>query len=224
MVIAARRSDRLSELAESLGERVLAVQADLTDPSAREHLINTAAERGSIDILVNNAGYGTPMAAEVETMDHYHRIMDINVHAVHHLCILAGAHMIANAPAREAKKGASIVNIASVLGLVGAAPIKEASYCAAKGAVVNLTRALGAEWGRKGVRVNAIAPGWFPSEMTQEAMFDDESGLAFINSNTPMGRGGDMHELDGALLFLAGDASSYVTGQTIAVDGGWVAR
>ena len=90
--------------------------------------------------------------------------------------------------------------------------------------MVNLTRGLGAEWGRKGVRVNAIAPGWFPSEMTQDQMFDDASGLDFITRNTPMGRGGDEHELDGALLFLAGDASTYVTGHVLAVDGGWVAR
>ena len=115
------------------------------------------------------------------------------------------------------------MNIASVLGLVASAPIKEASYCAAKGAVVNLTRQLGAEWGRKGVRVNAIAPGWFLSEMTREQMFEDPAGLDFITRNAPMGRAGEVDELDGALLFLAGSASTYVTGHTLPVDGGWVA-
>ncbi|MFM7069517.1 MAG: SDR family oxidoreductase, partial [Actinomycetes bacterium] len=89
---------------------------------------------------------------------------------------------------------------------------------------VNMTRQLGAEWCRRGVRVNAIAPGWFPTEMTQTEMFDDAAGQAFITKNTPMGRAGALSELDGALLFLAGDASSYVTGQVLAVDGGWVAR
>jgi NAD(P)-dependent dehydrogenase (short-subunit alcohol dehydrogenase family) len=89
---------------------------------------------------------------------------------------------------------------------------------------VNLTRQLGAEWARKGVRVNGIAPGWFPSEMTQAEMFDDESGFAFLERNTPMARGGEAHELDGALLYLASDASSFVTGQTLVVDGGWTAR
>jgi len=118
----------------------------------------------------------------------------------------------------------SIVNIASVLGLVAAAPIKQAAYCASKGAVVNLTRELGAQWGRKGVRVNSIAPGWFLSEMTAVDMFDDESSMTYLRRNTPMGRAGDEHELDGVLLFLASNASSFVTGQTIAVDGGWTAR
>ena len=117
-----------------------------------------------------------------------------------------------------------VVNIASVLGLAASAPIKEVSYCASKGAVVNLTRQLGCEWGRKGVRVNAIAPGWFPSEMTQAEMFDDEGGQSFIVRNTPMGRAGELAELDGALLYLAGDASTYVTGHILAVDGGWLAR
>ncbi len=118
----------------------------------------------------------------------------------------------------------SIVNIASILGLVASSPMKDATYCASKGALVNLTRQLGCEWGRKGVRVNAIAPGWFPSEMTQREMFDDAGGAAFIERTTPMGRPGALDELDGALLYLAGSASSYVTGQILAVDGGWVAR
>jgi NAD(P)-dependent dehydrogenase (short-subunit alcohol dehydrogenase family) len=116
------------------------------------------------------------------------------------------------------------VNVASILGLVAGTPVKQAGYCASKGGVVNLTRELAAQWARKGIRVNAIAPGWFPSEMTQEKMFDDEAGLAFIERNAPMARGGRPDELDGALLYLAGDASTYVTGQILAVDGGWTIR
>jgi NAD(P)-dependent dehydrogenase (short-subunit alcohol dehydrogenase family) len=107
---------------------------------------------------------------------------------------------------------------------VASAPIKQASYVASKGAVVSLTRELGCQWGRKGVRVNGIAPGWFRSEMTNDTMFADEGSMAFLRRNCPMGRAGDEHELDGALLFLASDASTYVTGQTLAVDGGWTAR
>ena len=218
VVIAARRAQRLEELASRLGDRVTVVQADLTDESARERLVDQAhSVAARIDLLVNNAGYGTPAPAESETLEHFNAMVDINVVALFHLSQLVGRHML------EAGHG-SIVNIASILGVVGAAPVKEVSYCAAKGAVVNLTRAMGAEWARKGVRVNAIAPGWFPSEMTQEQMFDDAAGLDYIVRNTPMARGGAPHELDGALLFLAGDASTFVTGQVLAVDGGWLAR
>jgi NAD(P)-dependent dehydrogenase (short-subunit alcohol dehydrogenase family) len=117
---------------------------------------------------------------------------------------------------------ASIVNVASMLGTVGIGRIPQASYAASKGGLVNLTRELAAQWARKGVRVNALAPGWFESEMTT-GLFAEESGQAFIRRGTPMGRAGLEHELDGALLFLASDASSYVTGQVLRVDGGWTA-
>jgi NAD(P)-dependent dehydrogenase (short-subunit alcohol dehydrogenase family) len=218
VVAAARRADRLDALADQLGEGLVPVAVDLTDADARGSLVETAlGVTGGIDVLVNNAGYGVPAPAEDEPLEHFTRTLDINLVAVYHLSQLVGRPMLA------AGTG-SIVNIASVLGMVASSPIKEASYCASKGAVVNLTRQLGCEWGRKGVRVNAIAPGWFPSEMTQEEMFDDASGLAFITRNTPMGRGGELDELDGALLFLAGDASTYVTGHVLAVDGGWLAR
>ena len=218
VVVAARRADRLDRLVADLGDRVLAVPTDLTVIEDRERLVSAAAEvSGTIDVLVNNAGHSSPIAAESETLDHLGSTMDINLVAPFHLSQLVGRHMLA-------RGHGSIVNIASILGLVAASPMKDASYCASKGAMVNLTRQLGCEWGRKGVRVNAIAPGWFPSEMTQAEMFDDESGAQFVVRNTPMGRAGDPAELDGALLYLASSASSYVTGQVLAVDGGWVAR
>ncbi len=218
VVVAARRAERLEALAADLGGRVVVVPADLTVAADRERLIEEAFDvAGRIDVLVNNAGYGVPSPAESESIDRFEQTMDINVTAPFHLAQLAGRHMLA------AGSG-SIVNIASVLGLAASAPIKEVSYCASKGAVVNLTRQLGCEWGRKGVRVNAIAPGWFPSEMTQAEMFDDEGGQSFIVRNTPMGRAGELAELDGALLYLAGDATTYVTGHILAVDGGWLAR
>ena len=187
------------------------------DDSCAALIAATVEHFGRIDLLVNNAGVGEAMAAENEPMDHFRRTVDVNLTGLYCLTQHAARHMLA------ARSGV-IVNIASVLGLVASTPIKQASYCAAKGAVVSLTRELGAQWARKGIRVNAIAPGWFPSEMTQEEMFDSESGLAFINSNTPLGRPGELSELTGALLYLAGDASSYVTGQTLAVDGGWTIR
>jgi NAD(P)-dependent dehydrogenase (short-subunit alcohol dehydrogenase family) len=123
-----------------------------------------------------------------------------------------------------AQGSGSIINIASILGFVSGTPIKQASYAATKGAVINLTRDLGCQWARKGVRVNGIAPGWFVTEMTAQDMFGDEQSMRFLHRNTPMARGGEAHELDGALLFLASDASSFVTGTTIPVDGGWTAR
>jgi NAD(P)-dependent dehydrogenase (short-subunit alcohol dehydrogenase family) len=218
VVVAARRADRLDALAGSLGERVTTVTADLTVAADRERLVEVAGSvTGTIDVLVNNAGHSDPTPAESETLEHFVDTMDINLVAPFHLCQLVGRSMLARGTG-------SIVNIASILGLVAASPMKDATYCASKGALVNLTRQLGCEWGRKGVRVNALAPGWFPSEMTQADMFDDEGGAAFVVRNAPMGRPGAPDELDGALLYLAGPASSYVTGQILAVDGGWTAR
>jgi NAD(P)-dependent dehydrogenase (short-subunit alcohol dehydrogenase family) len=217
VVAAARRTDRLEALAADLGDRTLPVTADISLDADCERIVEAALEvNGSIDVLVNNAGIGTPMPAEQEPPDHFRQVMDVNVSGLFVLAQLTGRHMI------ERGRG-SIVNVASVLGLVASAPIKQASYCASKGAVVNLTRELGAQWGRKGVRVNALAPGWFPSEMTAD-MWEDESAMEFVRRNCPMARGGEEHELDGSLLFLAGDASSYVTGQVLVIDGGWTAR
>ena len=218
VVAAARRLDRLEALAADCGERVVPVVCDVTDEDDLERLVRVALEAGAgrLDVLVNNAGLGEPMPAETEPYDHFRMVVDVNLNALFRLSQLAAGPMLA-------QRSGSIVNIASMLGLVGSAPIKQASYCASKGGVVNLTRELGCQWGRKGVRVNAIAPGWFPSEMTTE-MWEDESSMAFLRSNCPMGRGGEDAELDGVLLFLASDASTYVTGQTIAVDGGWTAR
>ena len=220
VVAAARRTDRLAALHDDLGERLLPVTCDVSVDADCERLIADAvALDGHLDVLVNNAGIGTPIPAEVETMDHFREVMEVNSNALFLLSQLAGRHMLE-------RRAGSIVQVASVLGLVASAPIKQASYCASKGAVVSLTRELGAQWARKGVRVNALAPGWFPSEMTAVMFGDDaeESAVDFLRRNCPMGRGGDDHELDGALLFLASDASSYVTGQTIAIDGGWIAR
>ena len=214
---AARRVDRLQGLADELGDKVIPVTCDVSIDSDCERLVAQAIDHeGHLDVLVNNAGIGTPSPGELEPIDGFRETMDVNVNALFLLSQLAGRHMI------EQRSG-SIVQVASILGLVASTPIKQASYCASKGAVVSLTRELGAQWARKGIRVNALAPGWFHSEMTEE-MFEDESGNDFVKRNCPMGREGAEHELDGALLFLASDASSYVTGHVLAVDGGWVAR
>src|SRR5262249_45497268 len=158
----------------------------------RDRLLAAAIDvTGTVDVLVNNAGVGQPMAAEDEPVDHFEHVIDVNVNAVFALCQLVGRQMI------EQGHG-SIVNVASILGLVASAPIKQASYTASKGAVVNLTRELAVQWARKGVRVNALAPGWFPSEMTSD-MFTDDASMAFLRREAPMARGGEEGELDGAL-------------------------
>ena len=217
VVASARRSGRLQALADELGDRLLPVTCDVSVDADCERLIAGAIEvEGHLDVLVNNAGIGTPIPAEDEPIDGFRKTVDVNLNALFLLSQLAARHMI------ERGTG-SIVNVASVLGMVASTPIKQASYCASKGAVVNLTRELGAQWARKGLRVNALAPGWFPSEMT-ELMFSDEGANAYMKRNCPMGRAGEVHELDGALLFLASDASSYMTGQILTIDGGWTAR
>jgi NAD(P)-dependent dehydrogenase (short-subunit alcohol dehydrogenase family) len=218
VVVAARRVERLDALADELGERVLVVPCDLAEASSRDELVDAAvSELGTVDVLVNNAGIGAPAPAEDESLDDWSSVVEINLTALFHLCQSAGRVML------EAGSG-SIVNISSVLGLVASAPIAQASYVASKGGVVALTRELGCQWARRGVRVNALAPGWFPSEMTDASMFGDERSMRWIRTNCPMGRPGEEEELDGALLFLASSASTYVTGQTLAIDGGWTAR
>jgi NAD(P)-dependent dehydrogenase (short-subunit alcohol dehydrogenase family) len=216
VVVAARRADRLESVAASL-PGVVVVPGDVTVDADLERLVARALDiNGRLDVLVNNAGVSNPLPAEDESVDDFRHVVEVNLTALFRLSQLVGRQML------EQGTG-SIVNIASMLGLVAAAPIKEASYTASKGAVVNLTRQLGVEWARRGVRVNAIAPGWFETEITAE-MFADERSMDFLRRNAPMGRPGDEHELDGALLYLASDASSYVTGQVLTVDGGWTAR
>jgi NAD(P)-dependent dehydrogenase (short-subunit alcohol dehydrogenase family) len=216
VVAAARRADRLEALADEV-DGVEACPCDVSVDADLERLVAFAQERfGRVDVLVNNAGVGTPHPAESEPPEHFRHVVNVNLNALFVASQVAGRVML------EQGSG-SIVNVASMFGLVGSAPIRQASYCASKGAVVNLTRELGAQWARKGVRVNAIAPGFFLSEMTT-GLWEDERSMAFLRRMTPAGRPGEPHELDGALLFLAADASTYVTGQTIAVDGGWTAR
>lgn len=216
VVVTARRAERLERLAADLAGAVV-VAADLSKEADRERVVAETLERcGRVDVLVNNAGVGNKMAIEDESLDTFREAMELNVTALWHLSKLCAPSMIANG-------GGSIVNIASMLGHVGATPVKQAHYCASKGAVVNLTRELALQWARKGVRVNALCPGWFPSEMTA-GMESDEGSQRFIQTMSPIPRMGEAHELDGALLLLAGPASTFLTGQSIIVDGGWTAR
>jgi NAD(P)-dependent dehydrogenase (short-subunit alcohol dehydrogenase family) len=214
LVLAARRKDRIEALAHEL-DGALAVACDVSAPAALKRLVVSTLQRHRrIDVLVNNAGIGGAVPAEIESTAHFRKVMDVNLTATFQLTQLVGRVMIKH------KRG-SVVNVASILGVVASGQVPQASYAASKGAVVHLTRELAAQWARKGVRVNALAPGWFASEMTEE-MFRDERARRWIRHKTPMGRPGREDELDGALLFLASDASTYVTGQTLVVDGGWV--
>jgi hypothetical protein len=216
VVVAARRADRLQRLVDELVGTVQ-VAVDLSDPEQRERLVNTTIDRfGGLDVLVNNAGIGHKVAVEDEDLDTFRRTMELNVTAVWHLSKLVAPSMIQ-------RGGGSIVNVASMLGHVAASPVKQAHYCASKGAVVNLTRELACQWARKGVRVNALCPGWFPSEMTA-GMESDEGSQRYIETMSPIPRMGAEHELDGALLLLASPANTFMTGQSLIVDGGWSAR
>ncbi len=217
VVLAARRVDRLEKLAAELdaaGGTALAFQCDVCREEDVDALLGVTLERfGQVDVLVNNAGITDVVKIEDETPERFDRVVDVNLRGTFLCCRAFGRAMV------ERGSG-SIVNVASVLGLVGTGQIPQAGYAASKGAVINMTREMAAQWARRGVRVNAIAPGWFESEMTGE-MFGDESSERWMKSRTPMGRPGHAGELDGALLYLASAASSFTTGQTLAVDGGW---
>ncbi len=222
VVVAARRLDRLEQLAGRLregGAEVMAIACDVVDEEQIDAMVRQTIDTwGRLDVLVSNAGVSAPMPAELETRETFEHVVGVNLTGVF-LCVRRAAQEMLRQYAEDARTG-SIINIASILGFVGAGQIPQASYTASKAGVVNMTRELAAQWARRGIRVNSIAPGWFRSEMTSE-MFDSDTGKTWIRKRTPMGRAGEPHELNGALLFLASDASSYVTGQTIAVDGGW---
>ena len=149
-------------------------------------------------------------------MEAFREVMRVNVEAVFALSQAVAEPM-------RAQGSGSVINISSMFSLVAAGPGPEAGYVASKSALNGLTRELAAQWARHGIRVNAIAPGWFPSEMT-EALLADERGRRWLERQCPMGRPGRIDELDGVLLFLASDASSYCTGQVLTIDGGWTIR
>ncbi|HEY3013598.1 MAG TPA: glucose 1-dehydrogenase [Nocardioides sp.] len=212
VVLGARRVERLAETAElvtATGRRALTVATDVADPEQCQALVDAAmAEFGRVDVLVNNAGIGTAVPATRETPQEFRSVIDVN---------LNGCYWMAQACGRVMKPGSSIVNISSVLGLTtGGLP--QAAYSASKAGLIGLTRDLAQQWtGRKGIRVNALAPGFFESEMTDSYV---EGYLDRVLERVPMGRTGDPQELAAALVFLASPAGGYVTGQTFAVDGG----
>jgi NAD(P)-dependent dehydrogenase (short-subunit alcohol dehydrogenase family) len=213
VALGARRLERLKEtadLVESAGRRALPVETDVTDPEHCERLVAETMERfGRVDVLVNNAGVGTAVPATRETPEQFRKVVDLN---------LNGCYWMAQACGRVMEPGSAIVNISSIVGLTTAG-LPQAAYSASKAAVIGLTRDLAQQWtGRKGIRVNALAPGWFKSEMTDELK---EGYLDSIKPRMLAGRMGEVEELAAALIFLASDAGRYVTGVTLPVDGGF---
>lgn len=211
VVVTARRADRLEALAREIGARPVA--GDVTDDSDRRRIVQVAGDH--LDVLVNNAGVATGGRPDDFDVDELRRLFEVNVVAPFALTQLAARGML--------RRGTgSIVNVASVTALVSSRRGRSAGYSASKAALLMLTKNLAVAWARKGVRVNALAPSWFLTEMTQ-ANVDNPAWLQAHNESSPFGRLGEEHELDGALLFLASEASSFVTGQAIVVDGGWTA-
>jgi NAD(P)-dependent dehydrogenase (short-subunit alcohol dehydrogenase family) len=212
VVLTARRADRLDSVAAAIeadGGRAVSVPADVADPDACAGVAAAAiAEFGRVDILVNNAGLGTAFPASRETPAQFRSVVDVN---------LNGSYWMAQACARLMQPGSSIVNISSVLALTTAG-LPQAAYSASKAALLGLTRDLANQWtGRKGIRVNAIAPGFFPTEMTDQY---DAGYLDSMRSRMLIPRVGRLEECAATLVWLVSPAAGYVTGQTIVVDGG----
>jgi NAD(P)-dependent dehydrogenase (short-subunit alcohol dehydrogenase family) len=212
VALGARRVERLEEtkgLVEGAGRRAITVATDVAKPEDCQALVDaTVQEFGRVDILVNNAGIGTAVPATRETPEQFSQVIDVN---------LNGCYWMAQACGRVMQPGSSIVNISSVLGLTTAG-LPQAAYAASKAGLIGLTRDLAQQWtGRKGIRVNALAPGFFESEMTDQL---PDGYLDLMLHRVVTGRQGDPVELAAALVFLASDAGGYITGQTLAVDGG----
>ena len=212
VVLAARRAERLSDTAElvkAAGQRALTVTTDVAQRDDCRRAVEVAHEHfGRVDVLVNNAGIGTAVPATRETEEQFRSVIDVN---------LSGCYWMAQAAAGVMAPGSSIINVSSILGLVTAG-LPQAAYSASKAGLLGLTRDLAVQWtGRKGIRVNALAPGFFLTEMTDQYVPGYLDGQY---ARMPAGRPGDPEELAAAVVFLASPAGGYVTGQCLTVDGG----
>ena len=217
-VLAARRAERLQALEAELGGAVDSIACDVTDAGERQRLIETVVDRhGRLDGLVNNAGMGAAGPALRTSVETFARVLDLNLVAPYALSCLAAMHM-------RGVGGRSIVNVASVMGLRSIGQIADAAYVASKAGLIGLTRELASQWGRYGIRVNAVAPGFFASEMTAELGDNADSFPDWLTEQIPLGRGGRPGELDQSILYLLGPGSSFVTGQVLTVDGGMATR
>jgi 3-oxoacyl-[acyl-carrier protein] reductase len=217
VALVARRADRLADMKtaiEASGGRAVAIEADVTDRAAMARAFDAAEKAfGTVTILVNNAGIAQSSTRAIEvTPEEWRKVISVDLDAVFHNAQEAARRMLA------AGKLGAIINISSVVGFGVSKGV--AAYATAKAAVIQITKALAVELAFKGVRVNAIAPGWFVTEINDKYLMS-EAGAA-LKRDIPMGRFGNQGDLDGALLLLASDAGGYITGATIVVDGGQV--
>lgn len=218
VALAARSTDQLQAVAaeiERSGRRALSVPTDVTDADAVQRLVDaTVAGLGGLDILVNNSGVidSTPLLEQ--DPDTWDRVMDTNVRGTYLATRAAGAHMVAQGAGK-------IINVASNFAFKGVA--NHAAYAASKAAVVSFTRSMAVEWARHGVQVNALAPGYFATDMNADLRADPDA-LAGVLRAVPARRMGEAHELAAWLVLLAGPASDFMTGETVVVDGGQIAR
>lgn len=214
LIVTARRRESLRDVQTAIaatGRRVIPLELDVRDADSIRAMAGAAIrEAGQVDILVNNAGCNIRKPALEVTWDDWNQVLDTN---------LRGAFFVAQAvaPGMISRQYGRIVNIGSLTCVFGYSGI--AAYCASRGGMKQLTMSLADDWGAHGITVNCLAPGWFKTEQTA-ALYENKEWLAYLCDRLPVKRPGRIEELDGALLFLASDASSYVTGQTLLVDGG----
>lgn len=218
LVLCARKKERCEQAAEELkqlGVKTFALACDVKNPEhVRGVVEQTVSQFGRIDILINNAGTSWGAPVEEMRLEHWNKVMETNLTGTFLFSQAAGKHMVAQ------RKG-KIINIASVAGIRGAPPEFQAiGYHASKGGVIAFTKDLACKWGLHNIQVNAIAPGWFPTHMSEVVI---ERNRDTFLKKIPLGRFGSDHDLKGAAVFLASDASDYVTGHVLVVDGGQTA-
>jgi NAD(P)-dependent dehydrogenase (short-subunit alcohol dehydrogenase family) len=218
VALTARTEAGLAETAKeirALGRQAVEIPADLTNREAADDAVRRAIEElGQLDIVVNNAGGSSFVTPFLEMRQSgWDKVLRLNLDSTMWICQAAGAHM-------TARGTGSVINVASVAGLAGAPFL--AAYGAAKAAVVGLTKTLAVEWGRSGVRINALCPGWTATDLNR-VMWDSPDGGAATIANVPMGRWGRAEEMAGPAVFLASDAASFMTGQVLVIDGGQTA-
>jgi NAD(P)-dependent dehydrogenase (short-subunit alcohol dehydrogenase family) len=218
LVLCARKKEPCEQAAKelkALGVRTLAVSCDVKSPSSVQELVDaTISEFGRVDILINNAGTSWGAPVEEMRLEHWNKVMETNLTGPFLCCQAVGKFM-------TAQKQGSIINIASTAGLRGAPPEFQAiGYHASKGGVIAFTKDLARKWAIHNVRVNAIAPGWFPTRMSEIVI---ERNKETFLKGIPLGRFGGVHDLKGAAVFLASDAAAFVTGDVLVVDGGQTA-